>query len=113
MKLEKLVSSQEWLQKLLKVEMDIKKAYVLRKFIIEVDGHLKPYNETRNDLIKKYWTEEDWQIKVKEENIPKFMEEIWWLLNEEIEIEIPEITIDDLGGKIETATLLQLDYLIK
>jgi hypothetical protein len=34
--------------------MPIKKAYELRKFIIEVDNKLKAYNTTREDLIKKY-----------------------------------------------------------
>jgi hypothetical protein len=34
--------------------MDIKKAYTLRKFILEVENELKAYNQIREDLIKKY-----------------------------------------------------------
>jgi len=113
MKLIELVNSQEWLNKLLKVEMDIKKAYELRKFIIETDNKLKAFNQTRDDLIKKYGEEKEWQTRVKEENISKFIEDINIIWEEEIEIEIPEITIDDLSWNIDTASLLNLSYLIK
>ena len=113
MKTGQLVNSQSWLQKLLTVEMEIKKAYTLRKFILEVNDKLKAFNQLREDLIKKYWEEKDWQTKVKDEFINKFFEEINIISEEEIEIEIPDISIDDLSWKIDTDTLLQLDYLIK
>jgi hypothetical protein len=113
MQLKELVNSQEWINKLIKLEMPIKKAYELRKFIIEVDNKLKAYNTTREDLIKKYWEEIDWQVKVKDENMQKFFNDINEIIEEEIEINIPEISIDDIDWKIWTDVLLQLTYLIK
>ena len=113
MKLIQLINSQEWLGKLIKVEIDIKKAYTLRKFILEVETELKAYNLIREDLIKKYWEEKDWQLQVKEENIQKFISEISVITEEEVEITIPEISIDDLNGKFDVNTLITLDYLIK
>ena len=77
--------------------MDIKKAYSLRKFIIEVENKLKAYNQTREELIRKYGEEIDGQTRVTEKNIPAFMSDISKLHEEEIEIEIPEIEIDDLN----------------
>jgi hypothetical protein len=34
--------------------MEIKKAYELRKFIIEIDNKLKAFNQIKDDLIRKY-----------------------------------------------------------
>lgn len=113
MKLIQLINSQEWLGKLITIEMDIKKAYALRKFIIEIEDKLKAYNQIREELIKKYWEEKEWVFSVTEKNIPKFIEEINKITDEEVEITLPEITIDDLSGNIDTNTLLALNYLIK
>jgi hypothetical protein len=110
MKLIKLVNSTTALGKLLKLELEVKKAYQLSKFIIKVDELLKPYNKVREELVIKY---AEGGNSVKEENIPKFLSDLSEITKEEIEIEIPEITIDDISGKIETEVLLQLDYLIK
>ncbi len=109
-----LFNSQEALGKLIILDMEVKKAYFLRKFIIESGDKLKPFLETRTGLIKKYWEELDnWNTQVKKENENKFHEEINKIWEEEIKIEIPEITIDDIDWKIDTQTLLQLTYLIK
>jgi hypothetical protein len=78
-----------------------------------MDDKLKAFNQTKEELIKKYWEEKDWGIKVKDENINKFFTEINEIWNEEIEIEIPELSIEDIDWKIGTDTLLQLSYLIK
>lgn len=114
MKTWDLVNSQLGLQKLLTVEMDIKKAYALRKFVLELEEKLKAFNQTSEDLRKKYGEQipNGW-FKVKDENLQKFFNDINIIADEEIEIEIPEITIDDLSGKIDTDTLLRLSYLIK
>ena len=113
MKTFDLINSKEWLQKILKMDLDVTKAYALRKFILETESTIKLFYETREDLIKKYWIESEWQIVVKKENTKKYFADLDKILDIEIQIEIPEITINDLSGKIDTDTLLQLQYLIK
>ena len=54
MKVIELFNTQEALNKLIKIEMPIKVAYELRKFIISADEKLKAFNTIREDLIKKY-----------------------------------------------------------
>lgn len=113
MKIFEILDSQEWLSKLIKLNLDIRAAFKLKKFILEVESKLKPFDLIREDLIKKYWEEKDWTYIVKQENIQIFNSEINKIINEEIEIEIPEIKVDDIKWNIDTATLLKLYYLIK
>lgn len=113
MKIIKILESKNALQKLLTMEMDIKKAYALRKYILVVNEKLQAFEETRGELIKKYWeTLKDGNISVKQENIQKYWEELEQI-NEDIELEIPVLTIDDINGQIDTKTLIDLEFLIK
>jgi len=112
MKVLELFESLKALWELKQMKMDIKKAYSLRKFIIEVEEKTKVFSELYNELIKKYWEEKDWLIQVNEENINKFFKERD-KINEEIDIEIPLITIDDLEWKMDLLTLNTINYLIK
>lgn len=113
MKILNIINSQEWLNKLIKMPLDIKVAFKLKTFIIDIDNKMKAFNDIKNEYIKKYWEEKDWNTVVKEENIKIFNDEISKLLDEEIEINIPEIKLEDIKWDIDTATLIQLDYLIK
>lgn len=114
MKLYQLVNAQEWLRKVSRLEMDIRKAYNLKKFLIQVDEKLKAFHSIREDMIKKYWEDSWWTISVKEENLDIFQFELSKLLEEEIEIDnIPTLLIEDLNWNIDTETLMMLDFLIK
>ena len=113
MKILNILNSQEWLNKLIKMPLDIKIAFKLKTFILEIDNKMKAFNEVKDEYVKKYWEEKDWNIKVKDENIKIFNDEISKLLEEEIDINIPEIKLEDIKWDIDTATLIQLDYLIK
>jgi len=116
MKLITLINAQGILPKILTLDLEITKAFELSKFIKKADEELKIFNELRESLIKKYWEElwewEDMQIKVKEENIEKFNIEINKLSEKEIELIIPKLEPSDFSwGKIDTSSLLQLDFL--
>lgn len=107
-----LFNSKEALSKLIKLDLHIKKSYELRKFIIEATDKLRPFEESRNDLIKKYWKQVWDDIIVEKKDYVDFSKDLQEI-DEEIEITIPELTIDDIDWKISTETLIQLSYLIK
>ncbi len=114
MKLELLVNSQDALIKITNIDMPVKKSYELSKFTLVAEEKLKAFYNVHDKLVNKYW--EEWKngrFFVKKENLEKFWKDIDELLQEEIEIDIPEISIDDLDGKINAQTLIQLSYLIK
>lgn len=114
MKLELLVNSQDALKKIIQADMPVKKSYELSKFTLLVEEKLKAFYNVHDKLVQKYWKEgKDGIFSVKKENLEKFGKDIDVLLQEEIEIDIPEISIDDLDGKINASTLIQLSYLIK
>lgn len=113
MKIIELYNAQQALLKISKIEMNIKKSYELKKFILKSREKLEAFNEIRSDLIKKYWEEKDWNIFVKNENINSFYSDLSIVWEEEINIEIPTISIEDLEWNIDTETLIQLDFLIR
>lgn len=113
MKLWKLIDSIPAIEKLINLKMDVKMAYSIRKFLLDTDSKVRAYNETRESLIRKYWEEKDWTVSVTPENMNNFFEEISSMRDEEIEVEAPEVSIDDIKGDIDVNSLILLDYLIK
>lgn len=112
MKLGKLVQAQEPLAKLIQAKIPAEKAYELMLAIKKADAELKAFEETRTTKIKEYGeTDEQGNTKVKDENIELFAKEINELAEKEVDVTFPKLTKEDLKGEIETAILLQLDFI--
>lgn len=113
-KLEKIVLSKDTLVKVLNQDFPIVISYKLSKIVDKINKEIQIFEENRVKLVKKYGEEVKEGFKVKEENIEVYAKELSELLDIEIQIEIPIITIKDLEGcKLSPLELIQLSWLIK
>jgi hypothetical protein len=129
MKLAVLVNSKDALSALVKQNLPIGIAWDMKMFISNIDSELRSYEEVRvskimayGELVKDESGNDTDQTQVKSENIEIFTKEINEILEKEIEIEVPVITISDLTAYskkskepifITTNDLILLDWLIK
>lgn len=91
--------------------MNLREEKLPVKISVKVNKTLKSliaqYNfieERRIELVKKYGTEKDGNIKVDPENIPEFQREYAELLSMEEEIEVRTISIDELPDSLEISS---------
>lgn len=113
MKLRKIIETSNSLSELSNLSIPAIKAFELKKFLKSIDEEVKTFWETRDEVVKKYWTEkEKWVFNVKDEFINDFTKEIDQLLDKEINIEIPQISLQDIKWDVKTSMLMQLDYII-
>jgi len=105
MNLWKLYNSQWALSKLLDLEMWIEKAFELATFIKEAESELVAFNKVREKVIKE--NTKDWKPDVE-----KITPELEKLLDKEVKIKLPTLDIKDFAGKIDTRSILTLDYLL-
>lgn len=112
MKLKKIIETSDALSQLANLSLPAIKAFELKKFINLIDEEIKIFFEIKDNFIKSLWEEIEWWYKVKDENIDKFTKEIDLLLDKDIDITIPSISINDIKWDIKTSILIQLDYII-
>jgi len=114
-KLLKLIESEKSLKEFISIPLEIKKSFALSKLIVKVTEQISAYNEARNNKVYELGEKkENWQVFVKNENLEEFMKQINELSEQEVELEIPEITTDDIKSKeIKTEILVNLNWLIK
>ena len=128
MKLGQLVNSKKALETLVKGSLPIHVAWEFRKLIKIIDPEFASFEEIKNQKIIELGEKEiknkkeTGNVKVKPENMDKYMDAINELFNKEIDIMIPKIKIEDLleykdvngkGIEITTGELIQLDWLIQ
>lgn len=115
MKLGQLVSSKDALAHIASVELEATKSYEMVAFLNEVNKHLEVFEKARNKRITELGEEVDGKTMVKDSNIEKFVAEIEKLLDTDVEVTVPELTLDDLKGvKVKTADMALLaDWMIK
>lgn len=121
MKLKDLVTSIESINKLNAEKLPVSAGYKLSVFFKKVNPELTAWETARKELIEELGTKkldedgkETDKYEFAEDKVKEFNDKIEELLNQEVNIEIPEITIADLGDiKIEPKYLMALDWLIK
>jgi hypothetical protein len=77
---------------------------------------METLEQSRVKLVEKYAEEakEGEEVKVSDDNRNKFQEEFGNLLNEEIDLEFEELSIEDLGDiSISTNDLIPMQKLFK
>lgn len=111
---KELLDNVKPLQELVEQKMPIATAYKIGKLIKECEVIIELFEGHKKELFEKFGnTLEDNNIEIPQENVEEFSKEIEVYLNEEIEIEVPAITIDMLGNiEIEPSALASLDWLI-
>ena len=120
LKLQQIVNSEMSLKKLIEIKLPIKIAYKLSKLVNLIQPELTIFTEQRDKLIRELGAEDkDNNVKVTDENLPKFMEELKKLTEIEIDLsfsdgkDIEKIKISDLGDiSLEAQDLVLLNWLI-
>ena len=117
MKMRDLVVSVDSLKKLADLEMQVKVAYSLAKFIKLVEVELTIYDKSRLAILKKFGTKSDDETSytIEAKNEQNFSNELEELLELEVDIEIPKLTLKDLESDKNTLSasdMLNLQFLL-
>ena len=103
--LKDIIEGTEVLKKLAGQPLRGKVAFQISKILKRLEDELTLFNNTRVDIIKKYSqtdengeliSDENGNVKLKEETIEDFNKEITELLNMEIEIDANKIALEDI-----------------
>lgn len=122
MKLRDVVNSVRGLDFLFNQKLQAVLSYKLSLFQKRINELLEVFYTTINKKIKEYGEEQKdkdgkiltGQFKVKDENLEKFNKEREELLDQDVELNIPDFNIAELGDiKIEPNLLITLQWLIK
>lgn len=105
---------------LLREKLNIKTKYWLGKVFEQISKEKKLFNELRDELIKKYGEEYENGIEVKQfkdnklnDNFIKFSEELNALLDQEIEMKFPKLSIDDFDFSSEDNYSFTISFVIE
>lgn len=101
------------LSKLAKLDLKAIEAVKLARLINKVEAELKPLEETKISLFKKYGEpdEKDGTYHILNKNLEKFMPEYQELLSSEVQIDAEKITIKS-DIQIDAASVLALDGVV-
>jgi len=117
MKLRTLEDSKDALSRVFVEKLPALTAKRMLKLIEDANVHFKQFEEIRVKKVKEYGTQQEDDpntYTVGEDNRDQFVTEIDALLDEEVAIEVPEITLMQLGNiTISPADLQLLEWLIK
>jgi hypothetical protein len=128
MKLETLVNSKDALTSLTKQNLPMELAWKIKKFITKANIEIMAFEEIKREKIISFGEpvmdgdKKTDKMKVKNENLKIYLEEMQDILNKEIEIDIPEIKIEDIleynkrlsnPAEISVTEFMVLDWLIK
>lgn len=113
MKTSDILNGIEALKILQTKKLPAKAAYRIVLFVKDVEKVLSSYNETRIGLLEKYGTKlENGSYEINDEE--KLKEEMNEVLEEEVDIKNPEITLDMIEDiQIEPSILSSLSFIIK
>lgn len=98
-KLIDLLNDSRKLDDLCKIELPIKTSYWLNRINDKVKSEVKSYIRTKDMLIERLGEEKDGTIEVKKDNLKEFYDEDKKLTDVEIELEINQINLSDLGDR--------------
>jgi hypothetical protein len=122
MKLKQLVEGSDSLGIIMGLKLPIVLSFKISLFAKKVNPELEEYGKKRNELLKEYTNpiknaegKDTNQLKFKgEKEIEEFNKQLEPLLDQEINVDIPDISIAEFEGiSIEPKYLVALDWLIK
>jgi len=111
------------LNKLLSAPLPPKTAFKLKKLTQQLEGDLKIFEDTRNSIVMEFCQKDEEGNPVQNENgtvnldmekVAEWQPKINELMSLETTFEIPKVSLDDLGDKVElsAADLFTLGDLI-
>ena len=117
-KLGQIVNAQEGLEILVNLKFKAKKLFEVSKFVELATKEIESFNKVREEKIKQYGEKIEVDGKelfsVSEDNKDTFLSEITDLLETEIEIDVPEIRLEDFGDvEMSPKQYLSLKWFIK
>jgi len=96
------------INRLMDIQIDIKDAYKLVKFIKQLSEDNKVYLQMKTKLFEKYWEDiEWWQKKIKEENMEEFKKEFFELLSIKNEYTFEKIKKENINISVKDLLLLE------
>jgi hypothetical protein len=121
MKLKDIVNSIEAINALMALKLPVVSSYKLSVFVSKIQPELTAFNEKRSELVKEFGApklddagKETDQFTFTTEKGKEFNDKQNELLEQDVNVEIPEIKIADLGNvEIEPNKLIVLAWLIK
>lgn len=126
-KLSTLVNSQSALKNLIAQNLPIGMAWELKKFIGKINPEIVAFEQLKNEKIIAYGEDviegekKTGAVRVKEENVPVYLEEVNEILQKEIDVDLPEIKMDEIikyneklskPAEMSIQDLMTLDWLI-
>lgn len=94
-----VVSSSQVLQVIANIKMPVKTSYRLNKMLRKVFKEVEVYDEERKKIFDELGEEkEGGTLQITDDNIEEANKLFDELVSEEIEIELPEITLEHLDG---------------
>lgn len=113
LKLQDILNASEALKQIAGKELPSKLGYQLSRLQFKIQEPLKAFDTSRNELIKKYGVEqEDKTIKVSDENMPKFYEELNGIVQTEEVLEFNPININLFEGNFSKEFFILMDKFI-
>jgi hypothetical protein len=114
MKLGDLKNVETVLKKVVNTALPIKIAYLLSKCLPKMDQELTILEKMRIKLVNQYGVKGDGdQITVTKEKLPAFLKEYNGLLDVDVDIEMPSISIDVLEKANVKLTPIEVESLVK
>ena len=104
------------LQKLAQLDLPIKSAFRISRFLKQTENDVKALADIRTKILKEFGepTDEPGQFKVLPDRIDDFKTELEKLQDEEIECDFQPISLEDLGNvALSAQDLLVIDFLFK
>lgn len=117
LKNKQIVDAQSALGKMLNTSLPAKQSYHIKKTLESVKKQAVFLEEQRTDLIKKYGVEKDGNYAIPEGDVEarkKFFDEYKELLELEEEIDVRQLTLDELDRVELTANELEsVEFILK
>ena len=103
------------LKKVTAFSLPAKVSYNIMRNMKKIEHEIKPFEESRLQLVRKYGKEgEDGKTTVLEENLEAFYKDVASLLDEEIDVDIRSIKIDQLEGvKLTPSEIQFIDFMFE
>lgn len=114
LKLNEIKNLKDPLKELVDKEIPVKTAYKFLKLVKAVEQEVIDIEQMRIKMVKNYGEiKEDGKIIVTEENQKKFLKEYEDFMKTEVDLDIPDICIDDLGDiNISVNSLSNLEVIL-
>jgi hypothetical protein len=113
MKLSQLAASTRVFQELCSQKVSRRVAYRLAIVSKLIAPYVEELTRHQAELGNKYGVPVDGGFKIPEEKIKSFMEELAPILDEDVPVNIPKISVDDLPELMAADDIILLDWLIE